>query len=341
MNRTTASSASIKPSCGIIIVVLFLLTYFLLVGNTIAAKDKIRMVTDEWSPFTTRLSDKQSSGEGGGYGLVAEIVTAVLRDMQLQPMYQFRPWEKIEDLIRNGEFRYSFPYRKTPSREKEFEFSEPLLTVNGVLYYNIKKIPDASKIKTVSDLIPYTFGFIKGFGYSKTLRDAINRKLIVENARDAFKKLVDGKIDVLPFEHLAGEIVLKRFHWGKQHTISRLPHFKYPNTLHLIALKGDSQAEEFITQFNNSLLKIENDGILHELMRRYRVKSDDWPEVRLIGPGNFPLAIGTIESNAEKGYLIPRGTRAVVIEWNSLFKEESDFDIKKDLYEKTQNPGRS
>ena len=104
----------------------------------------------------------------------------------------------------------------------------------------------------------------------------------------------------------------------------------------MIAPQGDRDAEKIMARFNESLSKILSSGIEQKLLHLYQIQPEVPFTVRLIGPSNFPLAIGTIEEDARRGFLIPRGTSAVVVQWNDLFWVEGDFDAHKDIYKKSR-----
>jgi polar amino acid transport system substrate-binding protein len=318
---------------------LILLTYALLFGNVVKAMEEIPVLTGEWSPYTTSIDDQKSSGTGDGYGLITEIVTAVIQDMNLQPNYQFRPWYEVLDLLRSGSYQYAFPYFKTQSRDKEFLFSEPLFEPRRALFFNILSIPNPSRIKTLEDLKPYTVGFIDGYYQDPELKKIFSQQKVFKTEFLAFKELVDRRIDALPAELIVAERILERYFLGEQNKISRLPNIKRPSIeLHLIAPKGNEAAAKFIERFDKSLSKIQASGLHRELISRYQVKTESLFKVRLTGAGNFPLAVGTIEKDPKnkKGFLIPRGTSAIVIECNQVFTKEGEFSVHKDIYEKSR-----
>ena len=339
-----------------------LVAIIVLACNMVNAMEKVPLVTGEWVPYTTSLDDKQSSGIGGGYGLITEIVTAVLRDMGLQPEYRFASWFEIPDLLNKGDFKYTFPYRKTTKREENYIFSDSLFKSHLVFFYNITSIPNPSTIKTLDDLEDQKVGFIKGYEYENEFKSKFKKIRVFSSDFAAFKNLIKrdknlGKseekmiicdenalspinceIDVLPSELIAGETIVKRYFRDDQHKLARLPNsnLKFPNSVHLMAPKGDAKAKQFIDRFNKSLARIRSSGVHRELTSRYQVRSESMFMVRLIGPSNLPVAIGTINPEDKKGFLIPRGTSAVVVEWNTLFTEEGDFDVHTDMYEKSR-----
>lgn len=323
-----------RPRRIVIIATFCFLHFNVFISNSSA--QKIVLVTGEWSPYTTSLDDNISSGTGGGYGLLTEIISVALQEMEVHYGYEFRPWSDVLDLLRKNEYQYAFPYRRTPDREKEFIFSDPLFTGRTMLFCNLFTIPDPSEIHDVNDLRSYRIGFVKGYARQPELEEAASEFKLLETEFLAFEELVDGTIDVLPAERVVGQRILQRYFPNSEHRVGKLPDFRYPDRVHLIALKENAEAAQFIERFNESLRKLRSSGIHRELISCYDVMPDSFFQVRLIGPSSFPLAIGTVKTDDKKGFLIPRGTRAVVVEWHKSFTEESDFDIHTDVYSKSR-----
>ncbi len=315
---------------------LFLIFCLIASATATDAMETITLLTGEWSPYTTSLDDGKSPGTGGGYGLACEIVTAVLRGMQLEPTYEFQPWSRVLDLLRSGQYEFAFPYRKTPEREQEFLFSDTLITGNGVLFYNILSIPDSSSIKSITDLKKFSIGLVEGYRYEPELETTLPKIKHIKTELNAFEELVKGEIDLLPAEALVGQQILRRFFYSSQHKVARLPGLNYPSSLHLIAPKAEPDRTAFMRQFNESLKQIRSSGIHREFLSRYEVETQTAYKVKLTGWSTFPLAVGTLEKDAKEGFLIPRGTEAIVVEWHPLFLKESDFDIHKEMFEKSR-----
>jgi ABC-type amino acid transport substrate-binding protein len=114
----------------------------------------------------------------------------------------------------------------------------------------------------------------------------------------------------------------------------------------------DSQA--MIDQFNASLEKLLNNDFIAAIERKYQEQGTDSSGfVRLIGPDSFPLVVAyeSIDSEVQCpsqtrfwprqndqlvydencGYLIPKGTRALVVEWGEPFTQPGQVEINEQL----------
>jgi hypothetical protein len=106
---------------------------------------------------------------------------------------------------------------------------------------------------------------------------------------------------------------------------------------HLVVNAENPKAARFLDDFNESLAKVRARGTHRLLMRCYGLESKTIWRVRLNGSGKFPVAVGTHEkSENARGFLIPPGTRAVVVQWSDHFKREKNFDVRQEMREKSR-----
>lgn len=81
---------------------------------------------NDFAPFTG-----EDLPEGG---LLTEIVRRAFGEVGLRYEVRFVPWRRGYDGVLAGKFLGTFPYVRTPDREMEMLFSDPLLEVRQLVY---------------------------------------------------------------------------------------------------------------------------------------------------------------------------------------------------------------
>jgi polar amino acid transport system substrate-binding protein len=305
------------------------------IGKVTAQEEAAVLLTGEWPPYVSRLKQIDSPGLGGK-GLVADLVELTLEEMGRQAQYKYLLWPEVLAELDRKQGMIAFPYRKTPNRERKYHFSAPVYSATGVLYYNILKIPEPSKIENIEQLYPYRIGMIAGYEMEAEFGDKFKQTLEVDSLHEGFEKLIAGEIDLLPVEQRVGELTVERFYSSKQHLLGSFPQFSRTRTLHLIGAREDVKALDFIKQFNQTLQRVKKSGLDKQVEARYTGSDKSANLVKLSGPSNFPLAVGSLEKDLDQGFLIPRGTRAIVVSWDPLFNQQGEFDAHKDMYQRSR-----
>jgi len=161
----------------IVLILAVALTY---VGNYTAASaqtqpnlTEIKVATGEWPPFASEFYLAPFTS----YGRAADIVKRVFLMAGYDAHFEFNRFGTSYQLARAGKVQAAFPYYRTSERKKEVQFSEPLLTVTDVIFYNSDLAPSLANAKTIEDLKPYVdqARFVESYCYSQQIRDAFGR----------------------------------------------------------------------------------------------------------------------------------------------------------------------
>lgn len=110
-----------------------LLIFFLaFAGGQSRQEEPVLLTSGEWSPYTGKDLPEQ--------GIASAIVRSILENMGMPARIQFLPWQQSLQLAGQAEsdddIRGSFPYSRTPEREKDFYYSLPILSVPHGIYFN-------------------------------------------------------------------------------------------------------------------------------------------------------------------------------------------------------------
>ncbi len=103
---------------------LFLMVHF----STISfAEETIRITNGEWTPFLSEGLEH--------YGVVSRIVAESFALEGVKVKYRFFPWARAYKLVKSGDWDGSVVWSRTPEREKDVYFSDPLLVSYDVFFH--------------------------------------------------------------------------------------------------------------------------------------------------------------------------------------------------------------
>ncbi|MGE5583822.1 MAG: substrate-binding periplasmic protein [Bacillota bacterium] len=250
--------------------ILFLVTFFLIAAFTVYGAPnaaKVVLVTGEWEPYTTEKA------EGKGY--FTEIVTAVFKEMGLEPQYVFYPWERCEKSVQKGEAWAAFPYAYTPERAKLYEYTDTVAYAYTKFFY-YKKNFDGDKIKfnKLEDLKQYRIGGVTGFFYKEAFEKAGLNVDWSTKEEDTIHKLVKDRVDLMPYGELVGWEIIKKNYPNeiKNFGVLSKPINEGNGDLKLIVSKTYPNFRQLLEKFNNALKAIRGNGVYQQILKKYNIQ---------------------------------------------------------------------
>ena len=157
-----------------------------LTSKLAVAAEEYSLAIGEWAPYVGEKLD--------GYGFAAEIVTAVLKEMDGKPKYSFVPWARAEGEALDGVVVGTFPWSVTEERKnKGFMYTETFVFSRERLFYLKAKAKNVSWEK-LEELKPYKIGGTKAYMHMQLFKDAGIALDEGSNDEMGFKKLEAGRI---------------------------------------------------------------------------------------------------------------------------------------------------
>jgi polar amino acid transport system substrate-binding protein len=200
-------------------------------------------------------------------GRATRIVSAVFKSLGKDIVMDWLPWKRGYQMTKTGKYAATFPYLKTPEREREFHFSDVITKEESLLWTR------SGSALNIND--PATFKKAKicaGVGYAsvieETLRSAINLKDVEifrpQNRESCILMLAAGRVDAI--SGLKDEILpmVEANDLTGKLTFSARP-IKSVD-FHLIAPKNNPASRPLIADFNKALKQLKADGTLQKLM---------------------------------------------------------------------------
>lgn len=280
----------------------------------------VTIITGEWAPYTSEADSHR--------GYLSELVTEALGGMGLKPSYVFLPFAFGYERAKSGEAFATFPYFHSEQREEEFFFSKPLDRIDYVIFVRSDRTSRFAQVKERADLSAFNTVRVDGYGYGefeKHIRPADSQ---AQSEIQAFRQLLEGKIDYLAASRDVGTRLIERYFFRDQHRFQILtpPGATEPlgwsMDIHLLFPKSQPDAEANRDAFDKKLDAVIASGFRQVLQRRNNDEIRSRRIVRLTDPGSFALVTAKDSPDAKESFIIPRGSRALVVDWSKNFTEK-------------------
>lgn len=295
------------------------LSFICLSANTIS------LTTDEWYPYISKNNN----------GFIEEIVRVTLDNIKIKYEIKYNTFDKGYKKTLLNEYDGTFPYFMSNEKLNEFYYSDSLVEVENVLFYNKKNFNN-----DIKNIYKYKIGYVKGYKYKNINMDKYENVVYINNEIVAFDMLHNGEIDLLPGNKLVGIHIIKKYFNDFYTNVDFLKdrNFVSTDSMHLI-LKKNKQNKKFMDKFNESLQKIKKNGKYKIILLNNRslINASLASVVKLVNNIEaFPMVVATDTINSKKKYMIPRGTKAIVVEWSKHFKEKGNIKVYDEMFKKTK-----
>jgi len=248
------------------------------------AKETITLANGEWAPY---LSEKEDF-----YGMWSHVVTEAFAQENIDVKYEFFPWSRALELGKKGRVHTNtnenccdgtLMWRKTPERETDFYFSEPVFDVGYVFFAmkglkNKENIPfEKIKWKDVKELAEFSIGGTNDYDYGTEFKKLEKDKVInIEYASSELKnlkKLQKGRIEIIPVGLDVGLAILKdNYSWDEREKFTFNPISFEDAPMYLLLSKKDPNNKILMEKFNAGLKKLKDTSKYKEIIDEFRKK---------------------------------------------------------------------
>ncbi|MBF0195597.1 MAG: transporter substrate-binding domain-containing protein [Magnetococcales bacterium] len=245
-------------------VLLFITVTFALfaVGSSRGYAQELKYALLEWPPHTSQYME--------GYGVASELVTAVTKEMNLEPKYNFYPLKRVFHYLEEGSHWAAFPGSYTKERAKKFIYSDPIFPqVDRFFYYKNKP---KTKFTKLGDLKQYVIGGTKGFWYEKEFKRAKLQTYYVSSDVIALKMLVGGRVNLVAIHELVGWQLIKKHFPDEVDNFGVLEKPLKVKENYLLASRTYPESELLIKRFNLALQKIKTNGTYKNIAGKYNLQ---------------------------------------------------------------------
>lgn len=232
------------------------------------ASEVLILVIDEWPPYTTQEMEQK--------GIATEIIIEALKAADLEYKIEFRPWARALEMVQYGQAWGSFPWFYTEERAEIYAYSDPVITVDSVIFYrkdNPKFQNGFPEYSTLQDLKAYTFGGVNGYFYEIIFENESFSYTLSQSLESAFKLLIEGKTDVINEDLNVGMHILQKYYPDSSDTILASHDYLSKDDMFLLISKSISNHEETLEKFNKGLELIKSNGLYNDIISKHQAPS--------------------------------------------------------------------
>ncbi len=216
--------------------------------------EELILTNGEWPPYT---SETFKHG-----GVLSRLCAEAFAEEGVNVEYEYFPWTRALDMARECDVDGSVAWRKTAEREKDFYFSDPVISEPMVFFHRLGPSFDW---ETLDDIGSLRVGVVLGYLHSELLKEAVRRnggKIdFAPSEFLSFQKLIRGRVDVVPASMSVGHYILQtQFTPEMIREIEQHPKSILSGGIHLVIPKSHKDGLELISRFNKGLRKLKADG---------------------------------------------------------------------------------
>lgn len=223
-----------------------------------APVETVTLANGDWPPYMAR--DLPSGGPA------SQIAEEAFAAEGIKVIYQYLPWRRGFEEARTGRIDGSLGWARTPEREADFLFSDPLLITHIMLFHSSRK---TIQWQSAKDLAPYRLGGVDGYTYGEEigrLQAAGVLKMELTTGDDVnLRKIAVDHIDASPIDREVGRYYLATslHEYAGQVTFDPREMGEAPH--YLLISKKAPNAEELVRRFNLGLAKLRSSGRLAQI----------------------------------------------------------------------------
>ena len=257
-----------RRHCGIVLAMFF---FGLLFGGRSGyaepeLKKLITVAGDENFPPYEFLDERNGLKIYRGFNI--DLIRAVMAKTDLDVQFVPLPWEEAVRALQDGRVDAVGGMKYDAERSQRFDFSEEYL-INSLAIF----VPTGnSLIVELEDLDQKKVAVQKDDIAYQKLKNRVSRMTATVSQEEAMKLLVDGKVDAVVGNKMAGQYVLQRL--GAMDSVKTVGGIINPERYGMAVRRGNS---EFLAKFNDGLRKIRADGTYDSIYVKWFGEPVDYP----------------------------------------------------------------
>ena len=229
--------------------------------TTIKERGYITVATEgDWSPYTYH---DENTGELVGFDV--ELAKLIADKLGVEVQYQETDWESILAGVQSGRYDLAINgVTYTEERAQSFNFSNPYAQMDAVLIV----AADNNDITSFDDLAGKKTTNSNGSIYAEWAEEYGATVEIVPTFQETMTMLIDGRADASINAISAFNDYSRAMEEAGQELEVKIAAYADPEK-YVIAAQKDSKTESLITEINNILDELKEDGTLAALSEKY------------------------------------------------------------------------
>jgi len=246
---------SITISLSVVLLLMAIFPY-----QAVAAPDKIRLTNGEWAPY--------QSEQLPNYGPASFLMTRAFAESGIDVEYGFFPWNRAMKLVERGAWDGTFIWVLTPERVRKFLISDPLFSIQEVVFFAADRPISGRKPEDLKGLV---MGALDSSAFGTQFNDLVESGGItvarVRNNKQLFQMLSNGRVDFVPELETSGYEAVREFLTPEQQKeIRHLDTLTFPWTYHLLVSRIPDDGPLYIDAFNRGLSILKDSGEFEKIM---------------------------------------------------------------------------
>jgi len=218
------------------------------------------IATGEWPPYV--------EAKAPHHGVLAHAVKEIFGDAGYRVKFDFEPWKRAKQEVREGRQDVLMPAYCSPERQQAYLCSKAVVTGRMVLFHRSDM---AFHWRTIDDLKGYsigaTLGYYYGSAFDRAERQGKLNVVRIPSDETNMRLLMKGRIQLYPQDEAVGYAMIRQmFPRSKWHLITADPHALHKAPLHLLFTRQDPRGERLRRVFDTGLVRFRHDGRLGTLL---------------------------------------------------------------------------
>ena len=219
-----------------------------------------------------------------GGGLVTELVRQAFAVGGRRYDVRFMPWKRGYDGVVLGRFLATFPYVRTPEREREVLFSDPVIEVRQFVYLSKRSTMEfhdggaggkpGGDSGGVTDFRGRTVCQPAGYALPAELEELVQLGRLNRHTPSdlgaCMRMVATGRADALVIDEYSAAAAIARAGLAEEIRVSERPFAVV--TLHLVVGRATPGAEAMVAAFNDGLKTLKQQGVYLRLLAAHTVQ---------------------------------------------------------------------
>lgn len=231
----------------------------LILTTPVLAQDRLRLVADNWPPFT------DASMPGGG--LATSIVTTALARAGYTSGFEEAPWARALLGVSEGRYDVLVNAWYNDARARIGQFSSAYLSNRIRL---LQRKGEAFRYQHQSDLYPFSIAVVRDYAYSPEFDgDTRLHKVPVRSFSSAVRMLAAGRVNLAVEDEYVARYNLQREPQDVRDGVMLVEPPLGENTLHILVSLKHPEHAQIVERFEQAIAAMKADGSYARLLRQH------------------------------------------------------------------------
>ena len=223
---------------------------------------KIQLAAFDYPPFYSEENDEI-------YGIAVDLIHELFERMNMETELKMYPLTRALSYLKDGTTDGLMILIKTAEREGYLLYTDPVITVRGLIWSAADRKGGAVNFNRLEDLTSYKIGITRGYSYGQEF-DNLLKTLhvdVVNTDYTNYKKLMAHRIDIFPGNEIVAKSLFKKYPEFKGKFVHSDNSF-IEWSLHM-GIGKHSRLVSMIPAINKILGDLKTEGFIDKIVKKY------------------------------------------------------------------------